>query len=239
MKPIAKSVRNTVESLSPGALIRQGDLSIPAGKEMAAAQALSRLVKQGALERIEKGLYYKPKQSKYGTLRPDANQLLKEILTQKQGYLTDTAAYNSFGITTQLPSTIVIAGSRYSSPRTIAGLTIRYRRSKVKSNTASSEVLQVLDALRSIKRIPDATPDQVLSRIIEIITSFTFAQKKELLSCALEYNPSVRALVSAIFDEHFNSFDTSFLAESLNPLSSYKIDISFDILPNKTKWNIK
>ncbi len=239
MESIASTVRNAIDALPSGALIRQSSIIVPSGNEMAVAQALSRLVKNGELERVEKGLYYKTRKTRFGALRPDANALLAEVLNAKQGYVTDNAAYNSFGITTQVPGTIIIAANCYRSPRKIGGLTIRYRRSKVKSNTASPEILQLLDALRAIKRIPDATVDQVLTRVIEIVDGFTLAKKSELVTCALEYNPSVRALVTAIFDLWFKGIDISALAHSLNPLSSYKIGISSHILPNKTKWKIK
>ncbi|MGL4368782.1 MAG: DUF6088 family protein, partial [Spirochaetota bacterium] len=239
MMSVSSLVRRDVETLSPGSLLRQADLSIPAGKEMAVAQALSRLVKRGVLERIEKGLYYKPKQSRFGSLRPDTNQLLRELIRKNKGYITDTAAYNSIGITTQLPRTIVIASGGYAPPRTVAGLTVRYRRSKVKANTASPAVLQLLDALRSIKRIPDATPDQVISRVIDVIRTLSPAEKKELVACAAQYNPSVRSLVAAILEYNFSDIDISILASSLNPLSTYKIEISSAVLPNKAKWSIK
>ena len=52
--------------------------------ENAVALALSRLVKKGLIKRIAKGMYYKPKVSKYGVLKPNENEILKKILKKKK-----------------------------------------------------------------------------------------------------------------------------------------------------------
>lgn len=191
------------------------------------------------LERLEKGLYCKPQLSRFGSLRPDPAVLLNELLDRKKGYVTGTAAFNSFGLTSQVPGTIVVAAGSYRSPRKIGGLTIRYRRSKIDSTTASPQLLQLLDALRSVKRIPDAGVDQVISRVIDIIGGFNGSVQRELVACASQYNPSVRALVAAIFSFRFKNVNIDTLARSLNPLSSYAIGVSLRVLPNKSQWKIK
>ncbi|HNX60983.1 MAG TPA: DUF6088 family protein, partial [Spirochaetota bacterium] len=239
MKPVSSYIQDKVDRLSPGAIIRHSDFHLPPDKQMALAKTLSRMSKKGQIERLEKGLYYKPKKTAFGPVRPSEREILTAIIKEKKGYITDTAAANAIGATTQVSKEIVIASKSYQPPRKIAGLTIRYRRATIQSASASVEVLQILDSLRIIKRIPGSSVGEALTSIIAKLESLSPKTRKELVSCAKEYNPSVRALIGAIISARFASLDISFLKSSLNPLSVYKIGVSQDILPNKKDWNIQ
>ena len=239
MKPVSSYIQDKVNLLSPGAIIRHADFLLPPDKQMALAKTLSRMSKKGQIERLGKGLYYKPKKTAFGSVRPSEREILAAIIKEKKGYITDTAAANSIGVTTQLSKEIVIASKNYQPPRKIAGLSIRYRRATIQSSSVSVEVLQILDSLRIIKKIPGSSVNEALASIISKIESLSFETRKELLSCAEKYNPSVRALTGAIISGRFSSLDVSSLKSSLNPLSVYKIGISQNILPNKKDWNIQ
>ncbi len=239
MKSIAETIKQKIDVLPPGSLLRQRDIQIPAGKDLAAAKALSRLVKKGYIERLERGLYYKPEITEYGSLLPKSSLVINDILVNKQAYVTGTSAFNRFGITTQIPSTIVIAANSYRKPRKIGGLTVRYRRSILKTGNYSAEVLQLLDALRAIKKIPDTEPNEALIIIKSIIQKLPESQKIELVDAAMEYTPSTRALVCAIVELTSPDIDIQKLSDSLNPFSSYNIGITDTVLPNKYKWKIR
>ena len=243
MEPVSSYIQTAIDRLSPGAIIRHADFDLPPEHQMALAKTLSRMSKKGIIERLEKGIYYKPKKTAFGSVRPSEREILSSIIEAKQGYITDTAAANTLGVTTQLPREIVIASKSYRPPRKIGGLTIRFRRAMIQPVGVGSNpptiILQILDSLRIIKRIPDASVDNIISVIIKQITSLPQSQKKELISCALKYNPSVRAIIGAIFSRNFKSIAVGSLARSLNPLSVYKIGISSKLLPNKKDWYIQ
>jgi hypothetical protein len=205
---------------------------------MALAKILSRMSKQGILGRIEKGLYYKPKETAFGTVRPSEREVLKAILEEKKGYISGISAANVVGITPQIAKEIVIASGNYRPPRKIAGLTIRFRRAKIGPGKASVTILQILDSLQMIKKIPGVTVDDALRSVISSIRIMTQEEKRELISCALEYNPSVRALVGAIVSLETPAIKVSSLKKSLNVLSKYRIGVSEEILPNKEEWRI-
>lgn len=238
MKP-SSTLRTRIESLPDGSLIRQAELGVPAGGQLAAAKLLSRMVQNGELERIERGLYYKPKKTPFGRSRPGAREVLAKLLEKNGGYITGTAAYNRLGLTTQNPGVIVIAGRTYRSPRSVAGVTIRCRRTKVTPTPQNVELLEILDALRAAKRIPDAAVDDVVRGVIAAIGALTPAQRTQLVECALAYNPSVRALVGAIMRARWPKVPVDALASSLNPLTVYKIGITSAVLPNAKAWGIR
>lgn len=235
----ASTLRTRIDSLPDGALIRQSELGVPAGGQLAAAKLLSRMVKKGELERIERGLYYKPKKTPFGRSRPGAREILGKLLEKNDAYITGTAAYNRLGLTSQNPGVIVIAGRGYRSPRSIAGVTIRCRRTKLPPTPQNVALLEILDALRSVKRIPDAAVDDVVRGIINAIGTLTPAQRILLVECARAYNPSVRALVGAIMRARWPKVPVDALAASLNPLTVYKIGVSADLLPSKAAWHIR
>jgi hypothetical protein len=50
-------------------------------------------------------------------------------------------------------------------------------------------LLQILDALKDIKKIPDTTPDEVITTIKEFIKSLEKQKQKKLVAYALAYPP--------------------------------------------------
>lgn len=238
MKSINNIVKNNINQTPAGQIIKLDDLNIARGKEYAAAKALSRMVLSGDLKRVKRGVYYKPERSKFGFLKPDEKNVLKEIIDESGGYLTGTAAYNSLGLTTQIPKTFVIASTYNRTPVSIAGVNIRFRRVYIIDKKINVKILQTLDALKDIKKIPDADINVSLKRIIGIIEDFDESDMKIFVKCALKYNPATRALVCAVFDQEFRDIEIGKLVRSLSAFSEYKIGIDGDVLRNKGKFKI-
>ncbi len=236
---INSMVKRITGEMPEGSFFRQAELKLPAGKERCVVKALSRLTQNNEIKRIERGLYYKPVKSRFGILKPDEMKLINEITKKANGYITGTSAFNSMGITTQLPKTYVIASKYNRISREVGGVTLKYRKTVFKKGKIKPEILQVLDALKDIKRIPDATVNEVINRVMQIIENFTDAERKELLKLAGDYNASVRALTCSIFDLKFREYNITKLNSSLNPLTEYRINVSKEILPNKKKFRIK
>jgi hypothetical protein len=60
-----------------------------------------------------------------------------------------------------------------------------------------------------------------------------------MVEYALAYPSRVRALLGAILEAMCIKTNIELLRKSLNPLSSYKIGISTNILPTVPNWNIQ
>src|SRR6202050_4362439 len=67
----------------------------------AVAQALSRLTRQGAIERLSKGVYYRTRETALGKSRPNPAAIQKLASTRKTVYPAGVAAANLLGFTTQ------------------------------------------------------------------------------------------------------------------------------------------
>ena len=88
---------------------------------MAVAQALSRLSRQGVIERLGKGLYYRARPTAFGPSRPNLTQLRALPLRRKGVFPAGIGAANLLGFTTQSPAQVELATDGLSLPRQIVG----------------------------------------------------------------------------------------------------------------------
>ena len=71
------------------------------------------------------------------------------------------------------------------------------------------------------------------------LKELSLSEQKKIVQLALTYPPATRALVGALFELLGNDLAATKLYKTLNPLSSYKLGIREEILPNKNKWKIE
>lgn len=83
----------------------------------AVAQTLSRLTRNGTLERLSKGLYYRPRSTAFGPSRPDPTAIRRLAGKTKAIYPSGLAAANLLGFSTQAPRRSELATSSLSLPR--------------------------------------------------------------------------------------------------------------------------
>ena len=88
---------------------------------MAVAQALSRLARQGVIQRLGKGLYYRPRPTAFGASRPNSAQIRSLPVRRKGVFPAGIAAANLLGFTTQNPARVEVATNGPSLPRLIVG----------------------------------------------------------------------------------------------------------------------
>jgi len=202
---------------------------------------LSRLRSEGRIVRLAKGKYYKPEESRFGKLRPRESAIVEAMTTRngkKFGYLTGLSVYNRLGLTSQVSNVLEIATSKQLPSRDIEGYKIKYRQRNLPIKEVDIPLLQLLDAIRDIKRIPDASPNDVLKVLVKRVADLSEKDRGRLVSLALYYNPATRALVGALLEQIGADVSTRKIAASLNALSKYKIGIDEQLLPNKADWSI-
>lgn len=232
-------IQKQIDKAEPGRIIQMNDFKVPADKRMAMAKELSRMAQKGIISRLEKGKYYKPRQTVFGALKPSEEEVLNTVLASSNGYVSGITAFNQLGLTSQVTNTITIVVKDFRPPKEIAGLKIKFRKSEVEVNPENAFILQILDAVRYINKIPDSTPDESLKVIKAKISSMSKAEKRLLLDNAMEYNPATRAMIGAIFELTCSDISAGKLYKSLNTLSKYRLGISSEALPNKTRWRIE
>ena len=241
--PLATDIRMRIKNLPEGKTFGYNNLRIAREDYTTAAKALERLQKQGVIKKVSKGVFYKPEQTVFGELKPDYSELLRSYLFEngkRIAYETGTSLYNRMGLTTQLAFRIKIASR---------GKRININRGTLKADAVKSytevtdsnyETLGILDAFKDLKRIPDCSETQAVSRLSAIVKKLNDKQIASLIKYALLYPPRVRALVGAILENNSSKLrGLENLKASINPLTTIKLGLKETDLPNKSKWYIE
>jgi predicted transcriptional regulator of viral defense system len=239
--PISKVVNASIAGIPEGMVFDYSYFNMPKSEEITLAKALSRLTSKGIIERLAKGKYYKPRNTIFGKLKPEENEIIKSLTykgEQLTGYLTGIALYNRLGLTTQVPNILTVATNNILPTKKVNGYTVKYSKRNVEISEDTVYLLQLLDALKDIRKIPDAYVDQSFTILLERIKELNPSQQKNLLELARKYNPATRALTGALFEEYISGTKVANLKESLNGLSQYTIGLSKNLLPNQSDWNI-
>jgi len=234
---VAKIVRDFVDNIDAGVLFSYDD--IPTDRTSVAAIELSRLGKQGKLKRIGRGKYYKPLKGYFGELPVSDAEVLRAFTAPEGSYITGLKAFNEMGLTTQVPRTIAIATDKQPRKIRIKNLEIQFVpiRQKVPKNDV--HLIQILDALESLRKIPGSTPDDVVNYVRRYVRGLSTQKAARLGRYASKYRPRTRAVAGAILEaEGYGQF-TEELRTSLNPLSSYRAGVSDTVLPNQKSWQIR
>ena len=239
---IAKKIEKQIDTFEQGNTFTYKDLPIKKREYSATSKTIERLIKKGKIKRISTGIFYKPKQTVFGEIKPDEEKIISPYLFKngkRIAYITGLLLYNKMGLTTQIPKEISIASREKR---------IYISKGKIKANAVKSYVevtdenykyLEFLDALKDWKKIPDLDKKSAITILINILKKFNKKERNNLINIALSYPPRVRAFLGALLEYSGKKINLNDLEESLNPLSEYKLGISKDILPTIEKWNIK
>lgn len=238
---VTEYIRKKIDRLPKGFVFTYEDFDIDVNKKEAIIKALNRMASSGEIEKLSKGKYFKPEKTPFGTLQPNQEQIVKDLLYENGkvvGYLTGYSIYNELGLTTQV-SNIIQIGKNHTRPKFKRE---RYTISMIKQKNIITKrnipLLQILDSIKYVRKIPDTTIERSCLRILEITRALSLDEKKELIRLSLKYPPSTRALLGAILDEIKDKSTTNSLKESLNPITKYDIPGAKKVLPKAFNWNI-
>lgn len=148
------------------------------------------------------------------------------------GYLTGHSVYNQLGLSTQIGKNDVrpaFKRERYA---------ISFVRQKNTITKENVPLLQILDAIRYLKKIPDAIIAVACKRLLAIVKDLSVEDKNTMVRLALKYPPATRALLGALLDETEQQAITAPLYKSLNPITTYKLAGVVNVLSTAGKWNI-
>lgn len=238
---ISKDVENIIKKIPKGKTFGYKTFDTLESSYTTIAKTLERLVKKGTIKKISKGVFYKPKQTVFGELKPNQTEILKPYLFEKGkriAYITDIALYNQLGLTTQIPNEYKVASLNKRIYINKANIKAKPVKSYIEVTNSNYYVLGLLDALKDFNKIPDADTVQATKRILFLISELTQNQLKLTQKYALKYPPRVRAFLGAILEFLGYNEDVKPLKKSLNPLTKYDLDIDKTYLPTVKNWNI-
>jgi hypothetical protein len=231
----------TIDRMPKGYVFTYVDFTTEVSQKEAVIKALNRMAASGKIAKLSKGKYYKPENTPFGNLLPSQAQVVKDLLEENgkiTGYLTGYSIYNQLGLTTQVSNTIQIGKNQVRPSFKRGRYTIAFVRQKNTITKDNIPSLQVLDAMRYIKKIPDASVDSACRRLLAILKNYTEKEITTLIRLALKYPPATRAFLGALLDQSQQSEATETLFNSLNPITKYRLTGAAKVLSTTAKWNI-
>lgn len=242
--PVMKKLKQNISKMESGTVFSYDDLKFSESQKVALAKALSRLTQEGTIQRLSKGKYYKPRKTRFGDLPPAEDQIIDKCLTREGktriGYESGINIYRKLGLTNQISNEIIIATSkRGKSSAYFNNIRIRFIQQKNTITDNNVYYLQLLDAIKEIKKIQDSDLNQSLKVIKVKLQELDPNERKRMVSLAKKYNPATRALFGALLESIGESPGTLLpLRRSLNSLTRFTLKLDPQILPNKALWQI-
>lgn len=241
MKTI-ESIVNTINRMPNGYVFTYSDFVSEVNGKETIIKTLNRMAASGKIVKLAKGKYYKAEETVFGKLQPNQNQIVKDLLESNGkiiGYLTGYSIYNQLGLTTQVSNTIQIGKNNVRGAMKRERYTISFIKQKNNITKDNIPLLQVLDAIRYIKKIPDASVTSACKRLLAIVKEQSQQDKTTLVRLAQKYPPAARALLGALLETAGEKSLTESLFSSLNHISIYKLSGASKVLPAAANWNIR
>ena len=205
---------------------------------LAVAQAFSRLKRNGALERLSKGVYNRPRQTAFGPSRPSPTAIRQLAQRSKSVFPSGSSAANLLGFSTQTPKRSEVATSSLSLSRKLIGAETRVhpRRPEAWKSLSDTEAA-ILDVLRNGGKTSELSPGETTARMLRLLSEEKRLEK--LIAIAETEPPRVRALLGAFAEAlRASSSKLEKLRSTLNPSSRFNFGL-FATLPTARKWLAK
>jgi hypothetical protein len=231
----AESIRQRIEATGEGYWRHRDFAALPAP---AVSQTLSRLARQGFLQRLGKGLYYRPRPTAFGKSRPSQSAIGQLSVARKVVFPAGISAANLLGFTTQNPVRADLATPARSFPRMIIGKEARLRTGRPETwNGLKPREAALLDFLRERGIASELSPQETVQKLLSHFGEGDTYER--LAQIAPSEPPRVRAILGAI-GQQLGKDDglLASLRESLNPLSRFDFG-NLSTLKHARGWQAK
>lgn len=165
------------------------------------SKLLSTMESFNALERLAKGIYYKPIVTRYGHIYPSAEKIVRLIANHENAKILPTGEYalNALGLSTQVPMKAVYLTTGSSRTITIGDKKIRLKHRAPSAYSYKSQLMPLLVLALKAKGQANIT-DADTNRIEEIISD---SAEKQQIKTDLSMAPVwVRKYIKPIIERH-------------------------------------
>jgi hypothetical protein len=204
----------------------------------AVTQALSRLARKGLIQRISKGLYYRPRKTAFGSSRPAPDLLRALPIRGKTMFPAGTAAANLLGFTTQMPAKAEYSTTKGSLPQSMIGkgAKLHTRRPEAWKVLSESDAA-ILEFLRGRGLASELEPVETTKRLLSLLRDE--GRYERLAKAAFSEPPRVRAMLGCIGEQlRTGEPYRRKLRETLNPLSRFDFG-NLSGLKHASEWQAK
>lgn len=220
-KPMSKAeeIRTFISSISANTIINAADVyreRFSHISEKTYYKVLERMTKEGMLIRLTKGLYYRPKKTRFGVVPLDQNTIT-DYYTEN-GVLLGYPMYNKYGLTTQVGKNVNILSNNLTGEKKHIGA-VSVEKTRIDLNEQTKAVVETLDILQNYSNIEDLNRTALSS----YLTSFSKHYSDETLRYVLEnrkYKKRTIAFLKAVLD--YKGISNN-LSKYLSTLSAYEV----------------
>lgn len=195
---VQEQIEKRVRETDAGSLVFVSDFS--EFDNVYVSKLLSLMVGYNVLERLAKGIYYKPIVTDYGNVYPSTERIVKSIAEHEHAEILPTGevALNALGMSTQVPMRAVYLTT--GSPRviTIGTKQIQLKRRSPRMYAYKSRLMPILELAMKAKGQANIG-DFELSRIRELLQS---SDEKDIIYTDLSNAPVwIRKIMRQLFKE--------------------------------------
>ena len=166
------------QHIIPGEVYRRADLEL---YSTAIDRHLSELIREGSLLKLNQGLYYAPRFSKFGLIPPDDHLLIQRFVKDGAFLLISPNAFNMLGLgLTQLYNTTWVYNHKRKGEFKLNGKQFEFRIKASFPNKVTREYLLV-DMLNNIDELEEDR-DIILSKLEQYSSTFNTTALTEVAS---------------------------------------------------------
>lgn len=165
---------------------------------------LKRLADDSVIERIQKGVYYKPKVTVFGKTKPPIDLVINETCiksdNQTIGYIGEQTLLHNLGLTTLMPKSKVIVTNKYRT-KIAKENQITLKKPTVKITNENVRYLQMIDTIAMLETeyIDADNPNKIIRQAIE---NFTLDKFEMIKIARVSYPKKVfNAVVDVLVEE--------------------------------------
>jgi len=239
---ITNTVKNRIETFKVGYIFTYLEFEDASKNKEAIIKCLNRLVDAGKLHKLYKGKYYRPIMGGYNNLGLDVNEIIKDLLDKNGkpiGYITGFNVFNKNVFTPPIRNRIQIGRNSFKPTLYRSIYTIEFVLQKNEITSENIVMLQVLDCIKMINNIPDNNISYILSNLGNVIRKFNKSQKNLLIQSSYKYNLATRTILGIILDTEKIKKGIDGIIETLNPISTYNLNLKKIDRLLQDKCNIK
>jgi Family of unknown function (DUF6088) len=177
---ISDEIYASIKELQPGSLVFPSDF-LHLGSDTSINMALSRLSKEGYIERASKGVYFTSKSDPLlGALHPSLEEVAKAIADKEQIKIRPTGAYalNKLGLSTQVPMKVVYLTNGHPRKFKMGKGSITFRQTTPKVMSVENDLIfLVIQALQELGK--DGVTEKVVNRLTNVLKNVEIKQIRE------------------------------------------------------------
>ena len=201
--------------LEASALYSQSFSTIP---EMTYYKTLERMCKKGFLVHLTKGLYYRPKNTRFGTVPISEKDIVDHYIKDNQGIVVGYRLYNQKGLTTQISKRVEILSSAVPGKKKNIH-NVYVMNISISLTPETIPIIETLEILQNYKSIEDINNTVLAAYMKEFARQYSDEDTVYVLKNR-KYKKSTIAFLES-FLNHFQVKNS--LNQFLSSLSSYNI----------------